>query len=417
MQLKVIELMAFLLLCDYSLLSLSEKSHKLSASSCIAAMLLLLSRMRPRRLTMIVTMITSWWGFFFSLTGFNVGRGYVKAFSLLSHTHHHHGLLFEQQHIRSLSLSMSSSTTALFYRNETSSVGASATPSSHTTSWIHHHHHHHRERLKRKLAVAAIEDYDMEQYQSGMTTVAEDLMKQLEPFQPWPRPAHHSQLNARWSFVFTGVPTIGMKLITLLSRICCLVDGSQDEKNTSLLEFDNVFLEVSQQQSQVKAIVRVHLLGQPLELNVYTNLRPATPEEVERVPTSAEGASTLLIESFDRLELQGIEVPTPSSWKSSRPLEITYLDEDMMIARTGVGGEPHLLLRHSPCSTDVETCDLDTEPPTPFFQEALAKYGQDLSRSLVDRAYDSSGSGGPKEREVKTIVELVHGIFHSPNGH
>jgi len=259
-----------------------------------------------------------------------------------------------------------------------------------------------RNQLKQALAVAAIEEYDMEAYNAGMTTIAEDLMKELEQVCPWPNPAYHPQLNARWSFVFTGVPTIGMKLITLLSRIS--VGVSQQ-----ILDFDNVFLEVSGQQSQVKAIVRIEVLGQPVELNVFTNLQKACE------PSSG----TLLIESFEKLMLMGMELPTPQSWKSSRTLQITYLDDDMMLARTA-GGEPHLLLRHSPCSTDDEACDLDTEAPTQYFQDALAKYGKHLSRSLVDRAYtcmNGEAEGTQQHQlDVKNIIRLIRGILISPDG-
>ncbi len=282
----------------------------------------------------------------------------------------------------------SSLTTALYYRNETSTFLDVAKPKRTSVR--------NRQELKDALAIAAIEDYDMDAYNAGMTTIAEDLMRSLEHVRPWSNPAHHPQLNARWSFVFTGVPTIGMKLITLLSRLSVGIP---------VIEFDNVFLEVAHHQSQVKAIVRLQLWGQPVELNVFTNLqRPVVDDEDD---------GTLLIESFERLELMGIEVPTPASWKSSRKLQITYLDEDMMIARTN-GGEPHLLLRHSPCSTDDETCDLDTDEPTPFFQDAMNKYGKHLSRSLVDRAYNMESREG---LDISNIARLIHGIFTAPNGH
>lgn len=271
-----------------------------------------------------------------------------------------------------------------------------------------------RQELKEALSIAAIEEYDMDAYNAGMTTIAEEYMKCLEEICPWPTPAYHPQLNARWSFVFTGVPTIGMKLITLLSRISVGIP---------MLEFDNVFLEVSKNQSQVKAIVKVQLWGNPIELNVYTLLSP--PHHNNNNNTNARGDNihdiedndhgTLLIETFDKLVFMGHEVPTPASWKSSRKLHITYLDDDMMIARTN-GGEPHLLLRHSPCGTDDDSCDLDTEDPTPFFQEAINKYGRHLSRSLVDRAY-TIHSETKGTLDMANIVRLIHGIMKAPNGH
>jgi len=249
-----------------------------------------------------------------------------------------------------------------------------------------------RNRLKKELAVAAIEKYDIEAYQTGMTTVAEDIMKQLEPLRPWDCPAHHFDLNARWSFVFTGVPTIEMKLITLLSRISV---------GFPPIDFRDVFLEVSGQQTQVKAIVAVHILGVPIEFNVFTKLEPNTDDP----------HGTHLIEAFQCIKLAGIEIPTPETWKRSRDLEITYLDQDMMIARTA-GGEPHFLLRHSPCSTDDLECDIDNDV-TEYFAEARAKYGQKLSRSLVDRAY-----GKDDDRfQGSYIVEIIQSILDGKASH
>lgn len=253
-----------------------------------------------------------------------------------------------------------------------------------------------RDKLKKELAVAAIENYDMEAYTAGMTNIAEDIMKQLEQVNPWEFPAYHPELNARWSFVFTGVPTIGMRLITLLSRLSVGFD--------SIIDFRDVFLEVSNENTQVKAIVAVEIMGIPIELNVYTRLEPKLSDNRKR---------TFLVETFEKLVLSGIEIPTPESWKSSRDLEITYLDQDMMIARTA-GGEPHLLLRHSPCSTDDETCDIDMEV-TEYFEEARSKYGSTLSRSLVDRAYDEASDN--TELDVDNIAKLVKSILQGENGH
>ena len=327
----------------------------------------------------------------------------------------------------------SSSSTSLFFRNETTSSTASAL--TETTipfklpSPFFFTKEQRRQKLKTQLAVAAIEEYDMEAFNANGASsdsssndrpTAEDLMRELEQVRPWKNPARSDQLNARWSFVFTGVPTIGMRLITLLSRIAVAC-------SSSLLQFDKVYLEVSHQQSQVKAIVSVHVWNQPdpLELHVYTRLEPNITADSSTAEESSS-SGTVLIETFDRVELLGYEIPTPASWKQSRRLEITYLDEDMMIARTGEGGEPHLLLRHSSCSTDVvvlpieqedqeEECNLDDEDHlTPFYETALEKYGPYLSRSLVDRAFSSSN---PDEQylDLKSILQQLYGIFVRPN--
>ena len=106
--------------------------------------------------------------------------------------------------------------------------------------------------------------------------------------------------------------------------------------------------------------------------------------------------------------LTGVEVPTPKSWHTTRTLEITYMDKDIMIARTS-GGEPHLLLRNSPlCYTpeemmlrannnnddyaimeeEIEECDIDGGNKwTEFFSEAIEIYGERITRCLVDRDF------------------------------
>ena len=49
-------------------------------------------------------------------------------------------------------------------------------------------------------------------------------------------------------------------------------------------------------------------------------------------------------EEFSGLSLMGIDLPVPESWQQSRPLEFSYLDDSMLIAR-GNGGEAHYLKR------------------------------------------------------------------------
>ena len=143
-----------------------------------------------------------------------------------------------------------------------------------------------RDEIKKELVLAAIENYDIEAYEAGMTTIAEDIMKKLEPLRPIARSAYDPSLNARWSFVFTGVPTVGMRLIELLSRISA---------GFPPVDFRDVFLEVYDHGSMVRAIVKVKLFGKDLELNVFTSLRPKEDDP--------EG--TFLIEKFEGLRLAG----------------------------------------------------------------------------------------------------------------
>lgn len=263
-----------------------------------------------------------------------------------------------------------------------------------------------RSKLKRELAHAAITGYEEENgtdnNQLTCRRTAEDIMKELEQLSSLPilRPASHHSLNANWSFVFTGVPTIGMRLITLLSRISVLFPFE-------ILDFRNVALNVENEQTKAKALVEVQLCGSvDLVLEVCTSLRPPTEEDLIGEYKEFRGEKgTLLLEHFQGIKLNGITIPTPQSWSTTRTLEISYMDKDILIARTS-GGEPHLLLRNSPlCYTpedmmthvvsdetdmidEIEECNLD-EPNawTEFFSDAVEMYGERITRCLVDRDF------------------------------
>lgn len=281
--------------------------------------------------------------------------------------------------------------------------------------------------LKRELARAAITGFHPDAAPSSssstMTTqststsnqnqlvddeplrTAEVIMKELEQMNPLPilRPASHHSLNAHWSFVFTGVPTAGMRLITLLSRISGMFPFE-------LLDFRDVALCVTDEQQKAKAVVEVTVCGAwELVLEVCTSLRRPTSEDLENEYADFRGEEgTLLLEHFQGVELNGVEIPTPQSWHTTRTLEITYMDKDILIARTS-GGEPHLLLRNSPlCYASpaermlhadddaaalmeeaIEECDLDGNGNkwTEFFSEAIDIYGERITRCLVDRDF------------------------------
>ena len=257
-----------------------------------------------------------------------------------------------------------------------------------------------RSKLKRELAHAAITGYEE---QKGKQQTAEDIMKELEQSSPLPilRPASHHALNANWSFVFTGVPTIGMRLITLLSRISVLFPFE-------ILDFRNVALNVENEQTKAKALVEVQLCGSvDLALEVCTSLRRPTEDDLTGEYKEFRGEEgTLLLEHFQGIKLNGITIPTPQSWSTTRTLEISYMDKDILIARTS-GGEPHLLLRNSPlCYTpkdmmthnvvndeavmidEIEECNLDGPNAwTEFFSDAVEMYGERITRCLVDRDF------------------------------
>lgn len=172
-----------------------------------------------------------------------------------------------------------------------------------------------------------------------------------------------------------------------------------------ILDFRDVALCVTDDQSNAKAVVEVKVCGAlELMLEVCTSLRRPTTEDLENEYGEYQGEEgTLLLEHFQGVHVNGVEIPTPKSWHTTRTLEITYMDKDIMIARTS-GSEPHLLLRNSPlCYTsedmmlhidddameeEIEECDIDGgNKMTEFFSDAVEMYGERLTRCLVDRDY------------------------------
>lgn len=260
-----------------------------------------------------------------------------------------------------------------------------------------------RNNLKKQLVQRAITNFISEDTQPrGLCDdTAESIMKELEQLHPLPivHPASHYSLNANWSFVFTGVPTIGMKLITLLSRISLALPFE-------ILDFKDVSLRVTDRQTKAQAIVSVRVCGAfDWELQVCTSLRRPKAQDFEGAYKEFRGEEgTLLLEHFQGVWLNGAKLPTPQQWHTTRTLEITYMDKDILIARTN-SGEPHVLLRNSPmCYTveemmefeddeiedDVEECSVDDDGNnrwTQFFAEAAEIYGERLGRCLVDREF------------------------------
>lgn len=262
-----------------------------------------------------------------------------------------------------------------------------------------------RNSLKKQLVRTAITNFISEDTQPrGLCDddTAESIMKELEQLHPLPiaHPACHYSLNANWSFVFTGVPTIGMKLITLLSRISLALPFE-------ILDFKDVSLRVTDRQTKAQAIVSVRVCGAfDWELQVCTSLRRPKEKDFDGAYRQFRGEEgTLLLEHFQGVWLNGVKLPTPQQWHTTRTLEITYMDQDILIARTN-SGEPHVLLRNSPmCYTveemmegfvdngiedDIEECSVDDDGNnrwTQFFAEAAEIYGERLGRCLVDREF------------------------------
>jgi len=237
-----------------------------------------------------------------------------------------------------------------------------------------------RDLLKKELATLSIKSFadvsnDTNDELIGPTRTAEDVMRDLEHERlPIMRPATHHSLNAHWSFVFTGVPTIGMRLITLLSRISALFPFE-------ILDFRDVALSVSDGQSKAKALVEVKVCGYlDLLLEVVTSLRRPDQSDLDGDYCEfGDEDGRLLLEHFEGIWLNGNRLPTPQEWHTTRTLEITYMDGDIMVARTS-GGAPHLLLRNTPLCYSGEDAETYSEDDALVVEDAIEECSIDGQR-------------------------------------
>ena len=237
-----------------------------------------------------------------------------------------------------------------------------------------------RDVLKKELATLSIKSFvdvpgaNDELIESNRT--AEEVMSDLEQLERLPiiRPATHHSLNAHWSFVFTGVPTIGMRLITLLSRI-------STHFPFEILDFRDVALSVSDGQSKAKAVVEVKVCGSlDLLLEVCTSLRRPDQRDLDGDYSEFRDENgRLLLEHFEGIWLNGNRLWTPQEWHTTRTLEITYMDGDIMVARTS-GGSPHLLLRNTPLCYSGEDAEAYSEDDALVVEDAIEECSIDGQR-------------------------------------
>lgn len=213
----------------------------------------------------------------------------------------------------------------------------------------------------------------------------EDIMRELETIRPVARPAFHCSMNGDWCMVKAGVNTLDMTLITVLSTVSRLLP--------SLVDFEDCYITLSDSATLVTCNIFLKLFGAvPFRMNAYTAL--------ETEQDHPEG--TLMYESFQGASVMGIDLPLPKM-SVARPLEITYLDEDVMIARND-GGEPHLLVR-------IRNCP-DEDPDhkfTGFFEDARLLYGDRITRCLVDRGFGKMKEEGDTRENLEELLREDRG--------
>jgi hypothetical protein len=187
-----------------------------------------------------------------------------------------------------------------------------------------------------------------------------EIMEELECLRPKTMvQADDPKLNGRWNFVLSK-DDLGTQLIKELLPPDYHSIGSDDQKGLpsttssqsqppwkallgTAYQLQGLYMRIHDKQSQVEIVLSSKLFfGQiPFEIVFSTSLLATNYDE--------ETAGILFLEKFEDVEVRfgpssGWKFPIPSTWQRFRHLEITYLDDEIVIAR-GSGGEPHVLVR------------------------------------------------------------------------
>ena len=155
---------------------------------------------------------------------------------------------------------------------------------------------------------------------------ASQILAELEELLPSStRPVEDQSLNGRWDFVFDVEADIGTGVIRKLMEDPPPMLGS-------VFQLNDVRMEISDNK-RIDIVVNTNVLNKPCDLVLSTSL----------LPDDSDVDGTVVLERFDGVKLGDLQLPVPDSWKRSRPLTISYLDDDMLIA--SAGNEPHYLFR------------------------------------------------------------------------
>ncbi|KAG5189318.1 hypothetical protein JKP88DRAFT_260048 [Tribonema minus] len=149
-----------------------------------------------------------------------------------------------------------------------------------------------------------------------------ELILKLEPLNPTDAPAQSTQLNGVWEFLYTGGISPGMLAIQMISKIA--------RNFAAIVDLKSVTLTIRRDQPRVEAAVTASLLGREGTVKVRTRLRAESDAR--------------LTETYEEAEIAGMTIPIPAALQLKRTLFITYLDDDIVIARDN-SGSPDLLVR------------------------------------------------------------------------
>ncbi|CAM9667597.1 unnamed protein product [Ectocarpus fasciculatus] len=155
-----------------------------------------------------------------------------------------------------------------------------------------------------------------------MRTEVNELMLKLEPMNPTEKPAASAILNGVWEFLYTGGLSPGTLAVQVLSRVA--------KTFSAVVDLKGITLTINRDQPRVEAAVKASVFGAQAQVKVRTRLEQKSDMRLQEV--------------YEEAEVAGVTIPIPARIQPRRTLYITYLDDDIMIARDDTGA-PDLLVR------------------------------------------------------------------------
>lgn len=169
-----------------------------------------------------------------------------------------------------------------------------------------------------------------------------ELVLGLEKNNPTEEPAASELLNGGWEMIYTGgyaqgfidSPTRELALLVYTGGFKPgLLANLMDKLPPGLLDVDYVDLKISPDEPRVEASLKVGVAGNTQQITTEGSLIQQSPVRLR--------------ETFKRARAFGQAVDLPGSFMLSRDLLVTFLDDDLLIARDE-SGSPDVWLRKVP---------------------------------------------------------------------
>ena len=172
--------------------------------------------------------------------------------------------------------------------------------------------------------------------------VVGEILLALEAQNPTRSPATSPLLNGKWKFLYASGASPGLKGLMLLLKGS--KSAPKSPSGADLIDVADTYLTIAAEQPRATAEVKVRVLSFENTLKLSSKLE-------------AESA-VRLVETYDAAESEymSLKLPFQSPVQYKRSVLISYLDEEMLVVRDGLG-RADVLMRCDDASSDAASAD------------------------------------------------------------